>query len=456
VCADPPFSIGASTSAFQIEGGRAERGDTIWDDYLQKNQWIGSGDVACDSYHRYGEDVQIMSDFGIRHYRFSISWSRIFPYGNTSSINREGVDYYHGVIDSLLLHGIQPVVTLFHWDLPSALQDGYGGWESPEIIRDFVLYADFVFAEYGSKVRHWITINEPYTFVMMGYVQGTFAPGKILDCDSEVPYRVAHHQILAHRSVYDLFHRYHANGRVGISLNSDYAYSESWETTDRALLFRLGWFLDPLVYGDYPGEMRGKVGWRLPIWEEENVVVDANRTVSTRGRGRSFDFLGINHYSTFHAVDGWNSQNCVSSDHEIGYVSMPGETIRANNGWLIYYPDGMRLLLEWIRDRYNGTTHIPQLMITENGWSTREGEIEDDERITYLRDYIASAAVLKEDLNITHYFIWSLMDNFEWRSGYNEKYGLFYVNATTLDRIPKKSAYWLRDMITPHRPKNRS
>ncbi|NCA15319.1 MAG: glycosyl hydrolase family protein, partial [Proteobacteria bacterium] len=200
--ADSPFFIGVSTSAFQIEGGRGDRGDTIWDDYVEQNPWIGTGDVACDSYHRYEEDIEMMSTFRIRYYRFSFAWSRIFPYGNTSSINQDGVDYYHRMVDSLLSHDIMPVVTLFHWDLPSALQDRYGGWENPSILRDFLSYVDFVFSEYGSKIRHWITINEPYTYVMMGYVFGTFAPGKTLDCDSDVPYRVAHNQILAHRYVY--------------------------------------------------------------------------------------------------------------------------------------------------------------------------------------------------------------------------------------------------------------
>ncbi|KAF8715060.1 hypothetical protein HU200_027607 [Digitaria exilis] len=293
-----------------MEGGR---GPSIWDTFTHQHPDKiadrSNGDVAVDSYHRYKEDVRIMKDMGMDAYRFSISWTRILPNGSLNGgINREGVRYYNDLIDELLLKGVQPFVTLFHWDSPQALEDKYGGFLSPSIINDYKDYAEVCFKEFGDRVKHWITFNEPVSFCSLGYSSGTFAPGRCSpweegkcsagDSGTE-PYTVCHHQILSHAVAARLYkEKYQAaqKGNIGITLVSNWfvPFSPSKSNDDaarRAIDFMFGWFMDPLTRGDYPLSMRTLVGNRLPQFtkEQSEMVKD------------SFDFIGLNYYTANYA-----------------------------------------------------------------------------------------------------------------------------------------------------------
>ena len=448
-----PLEVGVATSAYQIEGAHHQggKGLNIWDDFSHEPNRIlhsDTGDRACNEYELYAEDIQHMYDMNIHTYRFSISWSRLLPNGNLSVVNPNGIDYYHRVLTELENKNITPVVTMFHWDLPSGLQNDYGGWENPNILTDFVEYANLLFQEYGSRVRYWITMNEPYTYVDQGYVQGRFAPGKTVDCDSTLPYLVAHHMILAHTFTYGLFQKRYAltypETKIGITLNSDYPLSEDPEVIERALIFRIGWFLDPLIHGSYAVEMVERVAERLPTFSKKEVLNVSSLSVLLESPNQPYDFIGINHYSVFAVHSEPNTEPCFSKDAEIGYDAV-NIALRGYNTWQYYYPQGMSLLLEWIWERYG--TQCRQVMITENGFSMNYPDMDDTNRILYLKNYFMNVFDNKERLNITHYFIWSLLDNFEWASGYTEKYGLIHVDFETLKRTWKKSAYWVQNLL---------
>jgi beta-glucosidase/6-phospho-beta-glucosidase/beta-galactosidase len=287
------FVLGTATSSYQIEGGRESRGVSIWDTFCetstnsqqQHHIWNDSNaNVACDHYHRFRQDVQLLHDLGIPHYRFSISWPRILPNGTAtttssssgdSSINAQGVDFYNQLIDTLLEYNITPWITLYHWDLPQALQDQYGGWLGRETVDAFGEYARLCFQAFGDRVHHWITINEAWSVAVLGYNNGVHAPGYSSHPTTE-PYLVGHHLLLAHATAAHIYqtefekpHHQHG-GHIGMSNCGDYRYPsnpdliQDQEAAERAMLFQMGWFTDPLVFGDYPSEMRRMLGDRLP------------------------------------------------------------------------------------------------------------------------------------------------------------------------------------------------
>ncbi|XP_020586503.1 beta-glucosidase 24-like isoform X2 [Phalaenopsis equestris] len=308
------FLFGAATAAFQVEGSAfGGRGECIWTTFCRKYPEKiadgSNGDIACDSYHRYKEDVGLLADLGLDAYRFSISWPRILPHGR-GKVNPEGIQYYKNLIDELLDNGIEPFVTLFHWDLPQALEDEYGGFLSKRILEDFKNYAKVCYEEFGDKVKHWMTLNEPWTFSTLGYGEGALAPGRCtqglpdLSCpaggDSLIePYIVSHNMLLAHSEAAKLYKNHFQakqQGKVGITLPSYWfePYDKNpsdKEAQQRALEFNLGWFMDPLVYGDYPFSMRSLVGGRLPKFSAE---------ASEKLKG-SFDFIGLNYYTARYA-----------------------------------------------------------------------------------------------------------------------------------------------------------
>ncbi|KAF0913086.1 hypothetical protein E2562_020235 [Oryza meyeriana var. granulata] len=309
------FIFGTASSSYQYEGGAAEggRGPSIWDTFTHKHPDKiadkSNGDMAANSYHLYREDVRIMKDMGMDAYRFSISWTRILPNGSLSGgINREGIRYYNNLINELLLKGVQPFVTLFHWDSPQALEDKYIGFLSPNIINDYKDYAEICFKEFGDRVKHWITFNEPLSFCVAGYASGMFAPGRcspweqgkcsVGDSGRE-PYTACHHQLLAHAETVRLYkEKYQVlqKGKIGITLVSNWfvPFSRSKSNIDaarRALDFMLGWFMDPLIRGEYPLSMRELVGNRLPQFTKEQ---------SELIKG-AFDFIGLNYYTSNYA-----------------------------------------------------------------------------------------------------------------------------------------------------------
>eukprot|EP00253_Pinus_taeda_P000856 PITA_00856 len=460
----PGFVFGTASSAFQYEGAVEEdgRGPSVWDTYSHK---IGSildssnADIAVDHYHRYREDIGLIVDMGMDAYRFSISWSRIFPDGS-GNINEAGVHHYNKFIDALLENGIEPYLTLYHWDLPQALEDAYNGWLSSKIVDDYVNYAETCFEKFGDRVKNWITFNEPHTFAVEGYYRGYFAPGRCTHCaagnSATEPYMVAHNMLLAHAKTVDIYRtKYKATqgGRIGISLDVVWyePMSDSPEdiaATQRAQDFQLGWFMDPLFLGDYPSSMRERVGNRLPAFSAQE---------SHRVKG-SVDFVGLNHYTTYYATNNATDGSSFRLNDALpdsGAVTLPsrnGRAIgdRAWSSWLYIVPWGIRSLMNYIKQRYNN----PPVIITENGMDDHnsvsipvEMALNDERRINYHEDYLSnlSAAIREDGCDVRGYFAWSLLDNWEWAIGYTSRFGLYFVDYNhNLTRYPKASVQWFK------------
>ncbi|GMI87429.1 beta glucosidase 40 [Hibiscus trionum] len=464
------FVFGTASASYQYEGAVKEdgRGPTIWDTFSHSTGIILDGsnaDVAVDEYHRYVEDIQLMKDLGMDAYRFSIAWSRIFPNGS-GEINQAGVDHYNNLINALLAKGIEPYVTLYHWDLPQALEDKYIGWLDRQIIKDFALYAETCFEKFGDRVKHWITFNEPHSFSIQGYYTGLEAPGRCSTVlcpsgnSSTEPYIVAHNVLLSHAAVADIYRKNYKdkqNGSIGMSLDVKWYVpatnaTENIEATQRAQDFQLGWFLDPLVFGDYPNSMRSRVGTRLPTFTESESAL-------LKG---SLDFVGINHYTTYYASENATNTigdllNDVVSDagaHAIPF-DKDGKPIgdMANSIWLYIVPYGMRSVTNYIKQKYGN----PLVIITENGMDDPnsilipiEDALKDEKRIKYHTDYLTNllAAIKEDGCNVKGYFAWSLLDNWEWSAGYTSRFGLYFVDYNdNLKRYPKNSVKWFKNFL---------
>jgi beta-glucosidase/6-phospho-beta-glucosidase/beta-galactosidase len=344
-------------------------------------------------------------------------------------------------LDGLVRRNITPIATLSHWDIPQSLQDDYGGWENDRIIEDFAAYAGVCYRLFGDRVRHWITLNEPLTVAQLGYATGSHAPG--VAEPSSKPYEVAHRMLLAHARAYHLYHDSYASdqkGKVSIALNSDFVQPRDPSNPDdgyaaeRALLWRMGWFADPIFFGDYPQEMRQRCGPRLPSFQGSDAI-----------RG-TIDFFSLNHYTTLIASSYYNSIYNLFLDPQVSY-DFPPDSIPSASSWLRSYPSGMYGMIRWIHDRYN-LSSLP-LVISESGVSTYPGELADASRIDYLGGYTMEAARARDELGIDllAYCVWSVLDNFEWAAGYSERYGLIDVDFDSPDRTrtPKDSARWIRD-----------
>ncbi|KAK4582311.1 hypothetical protein RGQ29_025475 [Quercus rubra] len=464
------FIFGTAAAAYQYEGAAYEdgKGPNIWDTYTHKHPERivngSNGDVAVDQYHRYKGDVRIMKKMGLDAYRFSISWSRVLPKGKLSGgVNREGIKYYNKLINKLLDRGILPFVTLFHWDLPQALEDEYGGFLSPHIVDDFRDYAELCFKEFGDRVKHWITLNEPLSYSNGGYVTGDLAPGRCSswqeknctggDSGTE-PYLVSHNQLLAHASAVEVYRQKYQEaqkGLMGISLVGDWAvpYSNATQDQDaaqRAHDFRFGWFMDPLTNGDYPHSMRSLVGDRLPKFTKEQ---------SKLLKG-SLDFLGLNYYTTNYAANAPKAEKpSYLTDWQANLSSeRNGIPIgpEAASSWLHVYPSGIRDSLLYAKTKYND----PLIFITENGISEFNNDtlslkeaLADNYRIDYYyRHFQYILKAIKDGVNVKGYFAWSLLDNFEWGAGYSVRFGINYVDYKNgLKRYPKLSARWFKKFL---------
>ncbi|XP_024012777.1 beta-glucosidase 16 isoform X2 [Eutrema salsugineum] len=409
------------------------------------------------------EDVDLLHQLGFNAYRFSISWSRILPRGDLKGgINQAGIDYYNNVINQLLSKGVKPFVTIFHWDLPEALEHAYGGFLGAEIVNDFRDYAELCFQKFGDRVKHWTTINEPFTVVHEGYITGEKAPGRCSnftkpDCTggdgATEPYIVGHNFLLAHGAAVKVYReKYQATqkGEIGIALNTQwhYPYSDSYAdqlAAARATAFTFGYFLEPIVYGRYPIEMVSHVkDGRLPTFTPEE---------SSMLKG-SFDFIGINYYSSFYVKDvpcateniTMSTDSCVSVVGDRNGVPL-GPT--AGSDWLLIYPKGIRDLLLHAKFKFND----PVLYVTENGVDEANiGEIilSDDLRIDYYAQHLKMVHdAISMGVNVKGYFAWSLMDNFEWAEGYTVRFGLVFVDFEDgrRKRYLKKSAKWFRSLL---------
>ncbi|KAK7362435.1 hypothetical protein VNO77_04547 [Canavalia gladiata] len=462
------FSSGKYEGAVKEDG----RGPSVWDTFSHTIGNIAdfsNADVAVDQYHRYEEDIQLMKDLGMDAYRFSISWSRIFPNGS-GKVNQAGIDHYNKLINALLAKGIEPYVTLYHWDLPQALHDKYKGWLSNEIIKDFATYAEACFEKFGDRVKHWITFNEPRAFTIQGYDLGLQAPGRCsiilhLFCkegnSSTEPYIVAHNVLRSHGAVADIYRKKYKKtqgGSLGIAFDVVWYEPEKntkddIDATQRAQDFQLGWFLDPLMFGDYPSSMRSRVGSRLPNFTQSEAAL-------IKG---SLDFVGINHYTTYYARN--NSTNLIGtllhdSIADSGTITLPFNGTkpiaeRANSIWLYVVPQSMRTLMNYIKQKYGN----PTVFITENGMDdpnspfiSLKDALKDEKRIRYYSGYLSnlSASIKDDGCNVKGYFAWSLLDNWEWVAGYTSRFGLYFVDyKDNLKRYPKQSVQWFKNFLKP-------
>lgn len=527
------FLWGTATSAYQVEGAWSEgnKGRSIWDYYSHTAGRVvnnANGDMADDHYHRFEEDVKLMEAMGLKHYRLSISWTRIQPSG-TGDANPEGLAFYNRLFDALIAAGIEPMVTLYHWDLPLALQVEHDGWLGGEfVVNAFADYAKICFENFGDKVKTWVTLNEPWCVSVQGYCSGEQAPGRSCNPWTE-PYIAAHNLLLAHASAVRVYRQHFKSvqkGRIGITLNSDWReplpnsdhtkFMRNCEAAERTLQFFLGWFADPIFFGDYPQLMRVRLGDRLPVF------TDAEKAL-VKG---SVDFFGLNHYTTtycedsqpgmpvaFSKADDRTEWVLVTDAHEknnhapqtggteknpnsksssnwgvksiLGWVQRTGNDTEENPerskpeyplptnpdfgwfadqgarwsydpkwpmtdmGWGIV-PWGMRKQLDWVQKRYNPTGGI---IITENGCALKELNATtakcDSVRVQFLHDYINAIyeAISEDGVDCRGYFVWSLLDNFEWAFGYTKRFGLHWMNYDTLERIPKESSRWYSKVV---------
>lgn len=436
------FVWGSATAAYQIEGAVNAGGRTpsIWDTFASAPGNIDNGDtaeVACDHYLRFRQDVKLMKELGLPAYRFSISWPRLLPKGR-GDINSEAVTFYRSLLEELAEHKIQPLVTLYHWDLPQCLEDEYGGWRGRQILEDFEYYAATCFSAFGDLVKSWITINEPWCAAVLGYASGEHAPGR-KEAPMEEPYLVAHHMILAHaRAVkrYRSEFKPKQNGRIGITLNMDWKEPMSSSDADlaaqsRALAWQLGWFADPIYRGTYPSSMRNRCKDRLPSFSEaEQKLVKG-----------SADFFGLNHYSSDYVSPDMHAEpKNFFEDSEVKNTSDP-EWAKTGIGWDIV-PWGLGRLVSWIHREYAPPGGI---VITENGCAVHEETAkaaqDDTLRVEYFLAYLCQLhKAIREGAHVWGYFAWSLMDNFEWAYGYAKRFGLVRVDYETQERSLKASA----------------
>jgi beta-glucosidase len=442
----PGFVWGSATSSYQIEGGAHEdgRGESIWDRFCKTASNIrdgSNGDVACDHYHRWREDIALMKELGHRAYRFSVAWPRVIPEGR-GLVEERGLDFYSRLVDGLLEAGIAPYVTLYHWDLPQALQEG-GGWTSRDTALAFVDYTDAVSRRLGDRVKRWITHNEPWCASMVSYEKGAHAPGLR---DGSLALQASHHLLLSHGMAVPVLRENSRGCEVGITLNLSPAHAASHDPADVDARRRYDgyinrWFLDPVYRGEYPGDIvRDYV--ESELWPADSTSLV--RPGDLRTIAAPTDFLGVNYYNR--AVV--QTEAHAGRDNLPRCLQAPPPGPRTDIGWEVY-AEGMFETLMRVHHEYRPA----KIYITENGASYADspdarGRIEDTKRITFLRDHLkATHRAMQAGVPVAGYFAWSLMDNFEWSHGYKERFGLTWVDYTTQKRTPKDSALWYRGVI---------
>ncbi len=432
------FTWGTSTSAYQIEGGYKEdgKGESIWDRFTHNPGNIlnnDTGDTACDHYHLYKEDIKLMKEIGISSYNFSISWPRIYPDGD-GKVNQKGIDFYRRLAELLIENGIKPVAKLYHWDLPQKLQD-VGGWANRNIADAFEQYARTVFQALGDIIPVWMTFNEPFVSSFIGYWYGGHPPGIK---EPSTALAAAHNTLLSHGKAVKAFREMGIKGEIGIALNLNPVYPATEAEIDIAAAkryadFNNGWFLDPILKGEYPAG--------LVEWLSGKLALPEIKSGDMEIISEPIDFLGVNNYSS----------NSVLHDPQNGLLELAFANTgkpRTGSGWEIY-PEGLYDLLMYLHKEYNGI----KLIIDENGAAFNDvveenGEINDTDRLGYLKEHIIQVhRALEHGANIKGYYLWSLLDNFEWNLGYTKRFGIVYVDYATQKRTIKKSGLWYRDTI---------
>ncbi len=429
------FVWGAATASYQIEGAAHEdgRGESIWDRFCRTPGRVrngDTGDIACDHYHRYREDVALMRGLGLRGYRFSIAWPRILPTGR-GPVNSKGLDFYDALVDTLLENGVQPYATLYHWDLPQSLEDA-GGWVNRDTVDAFAEYTETVVRRLGDRVPYWTTHNEPWVASWLGYGVGIHAPGR---AEEAAALAAGHHLLLSHGRALEVIRRDAPNARAGITLNLApiHPATDSDEDAAAALIVDARgnrWFLDPIFRGEYPAEVFDSCARQVSLIQPDDMAVIA----------APIDFLGVNYYN----------RHVVRANPESGlpvHVRPENRSFTAMD-WEVY-PDALRELLVRLHCEYKPE----EIFVTENGAAytdvrIHDGSILDPERARYLEEHLhACSRAIREGVPLRGYFLWSLLDNFEWHDGYQMRFGLVYVDYPTLERIPKSSFDWYRRFI---------
>lgn len=425
------FVWGAATASYQIEGAVEADGrvPSIWDTFSATPGKVENGDtgaVACDHYHRYKDDVALMKQLGLKAYRFSIAWGRVL---NGEQVNPAGLDFYSRLVDELLTAGIQPWVTLYHWDLPQSLED-QGGWTNRAIVDHFAHYADVVSRALGDRVKHWITFNEPWVFTYLGYAAGVHAPGGTNLADY---LSAAHHFLLAHARSVPIIRANSADSQVGVTL--DIAQPEGDpRAVERGRAVHNGWFLDPLYFGHYPPEV-------LAIYQQMGCMPEVQPGDMEAIQGKP-DFLGINYYTR--QVVEYDESDPL---HLARGVYQP-ESEHTEMGWEVA-PESIYRMLKHINERYDPGA----IYITENGAAFTDevgddGRVHDPRRMAFYDAYLRNCLrAIEEGVPLKGYFAWSLLDNFEWAFGYSKRFGMIYVDYETQQRIPKDSAAWYSQLI---------
>ncbi|XP_061385074.1 myrosinase 1-like [Danaus plexippus] len=458
----PGFKFGAATAAYQVEGAWnvSDKSASIWDTFVHTRPEIiadrSNGDVACDSYNQWMRDVEIASELGLDFYRFSLSWPRILPYGFTNKTSEDGVKFYSNFIDALLERGIEPVVTIYHWDLPQNLQD-LGGWTNPLISDWFADYARVVFSLYADRVKTWITLNEPMTFCDIAYTFGIHAPGIVSSGIGN--YICSKNTMLAHAKawrIYDKEFRRKYKGKVSITnqiIWFEGTDENEGEAAELALQLMGGLYSHPIYSkkGGWPEQIerliaekskqQGFSKSRLPEFTKEEKKL-------VRG---TYDFFGLNYYTSRTArrargevVGPWP----LSGGPDIDVIlSVRPEWPQASTSWLYVYPEGFRKLISWLKKQYGNV----EIFITENGFLTTGEDLEDQVRIDYHKEHLEQVllAIQEDKANVVAYTAWSMLDNFEWSGGYSSKFGLYEVDFNDPARVrrPRASAQFYKEIV---------
>ncbi|MCR4944679.1 MAG: glycoside hydrolase family 1 protein [Clostridium sp.] len=461
------FLWGSASAAYQVEGAAEEdgKGRSIWDNFVRipgKTFKATTGDIAVDHYHRYKEDIALMAELGLKTYRFSISWPRIYPEGR-GQVNEKGLQFYDNVIDECLKYGIEPMVTIYHWDLPQALQDEYGGWESRRIIDDYENYAKTLFKRYGNRVKYWITLNEQNVYTQHGWIMATHPPGK--KNDLKMFYQVNHHAFLAHAKTVIAFKKMVPEGKIGAS----YAFTPSYAIDCNPVNnmakadyddLQTYWWMDVYAYGRYP-----RAAFRYLESQEVAPTMEAGDEELLKN-GAKVDFMGVNYYQSavveYNPIDGvgmaeMNTTGKKGTSQVSGkpgiYKNPPNPYLKTTDWDWTIDPMGIRMCCRIITSRYD----LP-IVISENGLGafdkkTEDNKIHDDYRIAYLKAHIEE---LKEAVNegcrVLAYCTWSITDLLSWLNGYQKRYGFIYVDreeeeGASMDRYKKDSFYWYQNVI---------
>lgn len=431
---------GSATSAYQVEGSPLAdgAGPSIWQRFAHTPGRVhdgDTGDVACDHYHRFREDIALMKALGLRAYRFSVAWARVLPEGR-GRVNTAGLDFYDRLVDTLLEHDIEPMVTLYHWDLPAALDDR-GGWLNPDIASWFAEYAQILFHRLDGRVKLWATLNEPWVVTDGGYLHGALAPGHRNRFEAPI---ATHHLLRAHGMAVRAY-RSAGKHKIGLVVNLEPKYpatsgAEDAAATARADAYMNRQYLDPVFLGRYPAELREIFGEAWPEWPEEDF----------RLIRQPLDFIGVNYYT----------RNVTRDDPDAWPLRARGvrqkQATYTETGWEVF-PRGLTDVLNWVKDRYGN----PPVYITENGAafydppSVSEDELADPLRVDYLRRHLrALLDAIRDGCDVRGYFAWSFLDNLEWSLGFSKRFGIVHVDFATQRRTPKASARVFSTIIAAH------